>query len=69
LTLARAHRARGESEAAGTALETAAELAREHARIPQLRDVLTEWADLKAAQGDSAGAYDLSREALALARS
>jgi transcriptional regulator with XRE-family HTH domain len=68
LTLARADRATGDTMGAGAVLEAAAELARQHGRIPQLRDVLTEWADLRAAQGDSAGAYALSREALSLAR-
>lgn len=68
LTLGRARRAQGRPDEAATSLDQAARLAREHGRIPQLRDVLAEWADLRAAAGDAAGAYELSREALALAR-
>jgi hypothetical protein len=49
-------------------LEAAATLARDHGRVGQLRDVLTEWADVRAELGDPQGAYDLTREALALAR-
>lgn len=68
LTLGRARRALGESDAATLALEAAAKLARKQDRLPQLRDVLTEWADLRSSLGDAAGAYKLSREALDLAR-
>jgi len=68
LTLARALRALGRPAEAGAALEAAASIARDHGRLPQLRDVLTEWADLRAEQGDAAGAYSLSKEALSLAR-
>ncbi|MBI3750307.1 MAG: helix-turn-helix transcriptional regulator [Chloroflexi bacterium] len=68
LTLARAHRALGRRDDAVAALELAADQARAHGRVPQLRDVLTEWADLRAELGDPQGAYALSREALALAR-
>jgi transcriptional regulator with XRE-family HTH domain len=68
LTLARAQRAMGLTQDAAAALEAAASLARTHHRTPQLRDVLTEWADLRSEQGDAAGAYALSREALSLAR-
>jgi transcriptional regulator with XRE-family HTH domain len=68
LTLGRAHRALGQDDAAAAALEEAAGLARQHRRTPQLRDVLTEWADLRSALGDAAGAYKLSREALELSR-
>jgi hypothetical protein len=68
LTLARAHRALGQVDPAAVALEHAAKLAREHARPAQLREVLTEWADLRASLGDAGGAYQLSREVLELAR-
>jgi hypothetical protein len=53
-------------EAAIEAFERAAALAREHGRVSQLREILTEWADLRAAQGDAPGAFLLSREALQL---
>ena len=44
----------------------AADLARA-SRVPnRLRDVLREWADLRADAGDHRGAYDLTREALAV---
>jgi transcriptional regulator with XRE-family HTH domain len=68
LTLARALRKLGRTDEAAAALEAGANLAREHHRTPQLRDVLTEWAELRAEQGDAAGAYTLSKEALSLAR-
>lgn len=68
LTLARTYRAMGRRDDAVAALELAATLARKHGRAPQLRDALTEWADLRAELGDASGAYALTREALALSR-
>ena len=50
-------------------MESAATLAREHARPQQLRDILTEWSDVLSELGDDKGAYRLSREALQLGRS
>ncbi|HEY2916991.1 MAG TPA: tetratricopeptide repeat protein [Candidatus Limnocylindrales bacterium] len=69
LTVARALRSLRRTDEAAAALEAAAAIAREHDRVPQLRDVLTEWADLRSELGDAAGAYSLSKEALSLARS
>jgi transcriptional regulator with XRE-family HTH domain len=69
LTLARTHRKLGDPAAAVADLAAAAERAREHDRRAQLRAVLTEWADVLAEQGDVASAYQLTREALALATS
>lgn len=66
LTLARASRRMGRTAEAAAALQTAAETARTYERVSQLRDILTEWADLLAETGDHAGAYELSREALQL---
>jgi transcriptional regulator with XRE-family HTH domain len=66
LTLARAHRELGDPAAASVDLEHAADRARAYGRVAQLRTVLTEWADLRAAQGDVGAAYQLSREALGL---
>jgi len=66
LTLGRALARGGDPIAAIAAFEAAATLAREHGRVSQLREILTDWADLRAAQGDSKGAFELSREALQL---
>ncbi len=66
LTLARASRRMGRTAEAAAALQAAAETARTYERVSQLRDILTEWADLLAETGDNAGAYELSREALQL---
>jgi ATP/maltotriose-dependent transcriptional regulator MalT len=64
LTEARALRMRGEREEAETRFADAAALARE-SRVPhRLREVLREWADLRADGGDHRGAYELSSEAL-----
>jgi transcriptional regulator with XRE-family HTH domain len=68
LTRARAFRQSGDGAAAAGALEAAAERAREHQRPSQLRDILTEWADVLAELGDAKSAYALSREALQLGR-
>jgi transcriptional regulator with XRE-family HTH domain len=66
ITLARSQRALGQPEAAADTLASAASEARAAGRSAQLRDVLTEWADLLATTGDHAGAYERSREALAI---
>jgi transcriptional regulator with XRE-family HTH domain len=64
LTEARALRSRGELEAAQQRFGEAAALARS-SRVPhRLREVLREWADLRADAGDHRGAYELSSEAL-----
>jgi transcriptional regulator with XRE-family HTH domain len=64
LTEARALRTGGDSATAEARFADAAALARE-SRVPnRLREVLREWADLRAAAGDHRGAYELSSEAL-----
>jgi transcriptional regulator with XRE-family HTH domain len=68
LTLARIARNAGDPKGAAERMESAAALAREHARPQQLRDVLTEWSEVLAELGDDKGAYRLSREALQLGR-
>jgi transcriptional regulator with XRE-family HTH domain len=68
LTSARVARARGDLSLAGQRMETAAGLAREHARPQQQGDILTEWSEILAELGDVAGAYRLSREALEVVR-
>jgi tetratricopeptide (TPR) repeat protein len=66
LTEARALRAGGDVDEAERRFGAAAELARS-SRVPQrLREVLREWADLRADAGDHRGAYELSSEALAV---
>jgi tetratricopeptide (TPR) repeat protein len=66
LTEARAMRAAGSTEDAESRFADAAALARV-SRVPsRLRDVLREWADLRAAAGDHRGAYELSSEALSV---
>jgi tetratricopeptide (TPR) repeat protein len=66
LTEARAMRAAGSTKEAETKFADAAALARV-SRVPnRLRDVLREWADLRAAAGDHRGAYELSSEALSV---
>lgn len=66
LTEARALRAGGRGDEAETRFALAARTARE-SRVPnRLREVLREWADLKAERGDHRGAYELSSEALAV---
>lgn len=64
LTLARARRRMGLLGEATVLLDATAATAREYDRPSQLRDVLTEWADVLAETGDLAGAYERSREAL-----
>jgi len=65
LTEARALRAAGDTAGASDALAAAAERARSGPR-PRLREVLSEWSELRAAEGDLEAAYALSREALSL---
>jgi len=68
LSIARAQRAGGDLAAASETLADAAETARSIGRRAQLQVVLGEWAEVKAELGDLAGAYELSREALAAGR-
>ncbi len=66
LTQARALRAEGRSDEAERQFAETAELART-ARSPlRLREVLREWADLRADVGDHRGAYELTTEALSV---
>ena len=64
LTEARAHRAAGANPAAEERYAEAAESARTNHAPGRLREVLREWADLRAEMGDHRGAYELTREAL-----
>jgi tetratricopeptide (TPR) repeat protein len=64
-TLARARSALGRTDQALDAFARAADLAREHAPAPRIREVLRAWADALAAAGRHAEAYALAREALA----
>ena len=64
LTEARALRADGEAEKAEQRYAQAAELARGGNVSSRLRDVLREWAGLRADAGDHRGAYELTAEAL-----
>jgi tetratricopeptide (TPR) repeat protein len=64
LTLARARRRMGQLDDAVALLDRTAATARQYDRPSQLKDVLTEWADVLAETGDLAGAYERSREAL-----
>ncbi len=64
LTVARMLRDGGELEAAEQRFAEASALARESGSLGRFRDVLGEWADLRARRGDHRGAYELSREAL-----
>jgi transcriptional regulator with XRE-family HTH domain len=68
LTTAAARVAREELAEAATAFAAAADAARLLKRPALLRRILASWADLRAAQGDHAGAFALSREALDTAR-
>ena len=66
LTEGRAMRVAGQLDAAVQRFSDAADLARA-SRVPtRLREVLREWADLRAQAGDHRGAYDLTSEALAV---
>jgi transcriptional regulator with XRE-family HTH domain len=64
LTGARMLRDSGEIEDAEVRFAEAAAIAREGGSTGRLRDVLREWADLRAGRGDHRGAYELTREAL-----
>jgi transposase-like protein len=66
LTEARALRRAGRAEEAEARFAEAAAVARV-SRVPaRLREVLREWADLRAETGDHRGAYELTSEALAV---
>ena len=66
LTEARAMRVEGRTAEAEQRFAEAATVARS-SRVPnRLRDVLREWADLRADVGDHRGAYELTSEALAV---
>lgn len=66
LTEARALRHGGRLAEAEQRFAEAAEIARAGKVASRLRDVLREWADLRAGAGDHRGAYELSSEALAV---
>jgi tetratricopeptide (TPR) repeat protein len=64
ITAARVLRARGDREGAERRYAAAAELARAGSGQGRLRDLLGEWADLRAEGGDFQGAYELTAEAV-----
>jgi transcriptional regulator with XRE-family HTH domain len=66
LTEARALRAGGDTRAAEQTYATASALARDSQVAGRLRDVLREWAGLRAEAGDHRGAYELTNQALAV---
>jgi len=66
LTGARLLRDTGDVVGAEQAFVEAAALAKESGSAGRVRDVLREWADLRATAGDHRGAYELSREALSV---
>ena len=66
ITEARALRNAGRDEEAEDRFRDAARIARESRVTTRLREVLREWADLRAERGDHRGAYALSSEALAV---
>ena len=66
LTEARALQRSGELAIAEERYTIAAEIARAGRSAARLREVLGEWAALRAAQGDHRGAYVLSSEALSV---
>lgn len=66
LTEARALRRAGRADEAEVRFGEAAGVARSSRAPSRLREVLREWADLRAEAGDHRGAYELSREALAV---
>jgi len=66
ITGARLQREAGNLAAAEEGFAEAAGLARESGSAGRIREVLREWADLRADAGDHRGAYELSREALAV---
>ena len=66
LTEARALRTSGDQDSAEKRYSEAAAIAREGNVPSRLREVLREWASLRADAGDHRGAYELSNEALAV---
>lgn len=66
LTAARLLREDGSRSAAEERFAEAAALARESGSAGRIREVLREWADLRADAGDHRGAYELTREALSV---
>ncbi|HEY7332915.1 MAG TPA: helix-turn-helix transcriptional regulator [Candidatus Limnocylindria bacterium] len=66
LTEARALRAAGDADAAEACYRDAAALAREGRVGSRIREVLREWASLRADAGDHRRAYELTNEALAV---
>jgi alkylhydroperoxidase family enzyme len=62
----RALRATGDLAGAERCFIDAAALARKSGTPARIREVLREWADLRATSGDHRGAYDLTREALSV---
>jgi tetratricopeptide (TPR) repeat protein len=64
ITRARALRAAGRLDQAETSFAEAARMAREGRVASRLREVLRDWADLRAQSGDHRGAYELTAEAL-----
>jgi transcriptional regulator with XRE-family HTH domain len=66
LTSARLERDRGHRKAAEQRFAEAASIAREGGSVGRIRDVLREWADVRAQAGDHRGAYELTREALSV---
>ncbi|HEY8771961.1 MAG TPA: tetratricopeptide repeat protein [Candidatus Limnocylindria bacterium] len=66
LTEARALRADGDLATAESRYEGAADLARRGHSAGRTREVLREWAELRAERGDHRGAYELTSEALAV---
>jgi tetratricopeptide (TPR) repeat protein len=66
LTEARALRAAGERDQAEACYREAAEIARAGRVGSRIREVLREWAGLRAETGDHRGAYELTSEALAV---
>jgi transcriptional regulator with XRE-family HTH domain len=66
ITRARLEREAGHFDAAERGFAEAAAIAREGGSTGRIRDVLREWADLRADSGDHRGAYELTREALSV---
>jgi tetratricopeptide (TPR) repeat protein len=66
LTEARALRARGSGDEAEERYAAAAAVAREGQVASRIREVLREWAGMRAESGDHRGAYELTNEALAV---
>jgi hypothetical protein len=64
LTVARVLRAQGDRAGAEERYAAAAELARGGSGQGRLRELLGEWADLRAEAGDYQGAYELTSEAV-----